>query len=275
MEFLAATVLDPRIREYPLKWTYQISFLKQCISILESLEIDLRDEFYETLVELQSRANDPQIWIFKHYILPTEEIVTIKETPQIISEGTTGLNCWEAGIFLGDWILSSGDQFVGKRILELGSGTGLTGIIAARTCTPGQLILSDCHEQVLKLARENVALNGCQNLVQVVDLNWDSPTTTLDEYALDPEIIFAADIVYDDTVFRPLVDLFSIFLNRNSAVQIYLAATVRNEATLKRFLDLIESSELSCNEVSNSRRVRNTLCWNEKTEIKLFLIKGH
>lgn len=275
--FLQATLLHPLVLQHPLKWSNQIAFLKQCIAILESINAEIRDEFYEHLVFLQSQQTTaPQKWIFKHYCLPnTPEIISVKETPQIISEGTTGLSAWQAGIFLADWMTCNRRRFEGKRLLELGSGTGATGLIIIKSCGPQEIILSDCHERVLGLLRDNVELNGCQDsVVRVVDLNWCDPSPTLDSLAIDPDVVLAADVVYDDTIFRPLVELLLILLRRKRSIEIFLAATVRNKETLTAFLRMAEESGLQVEMVARSGDMENNLNWDDQTEIRLFLIQG-
>lgn len=273
MDFLRGTLLHPVMVEHPSKWSYQLIFLKKCVSILETWASEIRDEFYEHLVLLQDKeTNWPQKWVYRHYLLPNC-IVTVAEAPQIISEGTTGLSCWQAGIFLADWMTQNAEKFAGKRLLELGSGTGATGLIVSKSCGVQELVLSDCHENVLQLLRKNVELNRCKG-VRVINLDWED-ASALDEHSIEPDVVLAADVVYDDTIFEPLVNVLGSLWSRNHSLDIYLAATVRNEETLRAFLERATESGLQCVQVcSSSRDVGNTLNWDDRTEIRLFLIKG-
>lgn len=60
---------------------------------------------------------------------------------------------------LSEWILQSKGLFEQKRVLELGSGIGLSGLIVSKECSPESVYLTDCHESVLDLLCENVKLN--------------------------------------------------------------------------------------------------------------------
>ena len=47
-----------------------------------------------------------------------------------------------------------------RNIIELGCGTGLTGIAICSTSSPRQYIFTDCHERVLEALQCNLGLNG-------------------------------------------------------------------------------------------------------------------
>ena len=49
-----------------------------------------------------------------------------------------------------------------RKILELGSGLGLTGLVICQHCEPQRFIFSDCHPNVMTLLSENIHRNvGC------------------------------------------------------------------------------------------------------------------
>ncbi|CAE7232602.1 eef1akmt3 [Symbiodinium natans] len=85
----------------------------------------------------------------------------------------TGGRLWDAGIFLAHWLASFGPEpveFKGKAILELGSGCGLPGIVAAHL-SGGKAVFTD-RRAVLPLVKHNVAVN-CPNLnTHVLELDW-------------------------------------------------------------------------------------------------------
>lgn len=235
---------------------------------------------------MRLQNQESQEWVFKHYVLSADDKgapVVIKEKPQIISEGTTGLCAWQAGIFLANWMCENAKLFENKSILELGSGTGLTGIVAAKQCALSRITLTDCHSQVLRLLEENVALNGCRrDTVRVLHLNWDSPSLdNVDGLSPPPDYVLAADVVYDETIFQPLVNVLTLLSSRNSRIKIILASTVRNSNTLTEFLALIERSGFyyrllvtaTATGDNHSHRPRSSLLhWEASTEIRLFEI---
>lgn len=51
-----------------------------------------------------------------------------------------------------------------RTVLEVGSGLGLTGLVACKACRPKEFFFSDCHEDVLELLVENVKRNMSSSL---------------------------------------------------------------------------------------------------------------
>jgi len=68
-----------------------------------------------------------------------------------------GLQVWRGALFLADFIISHDNLFKDKIILELGSGSGFVGIIAARTCN--LCFLTDYESSILSNCYHNVELN--------------------------------------------------------------------------------------------------------------------
>nr|CAD7423060.1 unnamed protein product [Timema monikensis] len=98
---------------------------------------------------------------YKHYLLSNYEadLITLKESCSLVSQGTTGLCSWQAAQALAEWCVTHRLMLADKEILELGSGVGLTGLTVSLCCRPQSFHFSDCHPAVLQLLCHNVALN--------------------------------------------------------------------------------------------------------------------
>lgn len=70
---------------------------------------------------------------------------------------------FQAALMLTDWVLSNDTLFHNKKILELGSGVGFTGITIAKHCKIDTILLTDCHEDVLNAICDNIEINFPQN----------------------------------------------------------------------------------------------------------------
>lgn len=103
-----------------------------------------------------------------------------------------------------------------KRVLELGAGTALPGILAAKLgCS---VILTDCATQPKTLSH----IKRCCTLnnltvgadIQVLGLTWGQLTETIFNIgALD--LIIASDCFYDPVVFEDILVTVSFLLERN------------------------------------------------------------
>lgn len=73
----------------------------------------------------------------------------------------------------------SGDEFKGKKVLEIGSGTGVAGIVCAKFWAGADFVLTD-QKQVLELITQNVKRNedrisSLADHVNVQELDWGGP----------------------------------------------------------------------------------------------------
>ncbi|XP_013922732.1 PREDICTED: protein-lysine N-methyltransferase EEF2KMT [Thamnophis sirtalis] len=200
---------------------------------------------------------------------PSGDAVTLRENVAFVSQGTTGLVTWDAGLYLAEWALENSEVFRNRRILELGSGTGLTGIAICKAFRPREYIFSDHHEGVLQQLSENIHLNGltleaesCSHCtgespnhqghpdvdseddhvqISVKELDWN--LVSKDELAkLQADVILAADVVYDPEVSQHLIGVLQKF-PRDGGPEVYIAFNIRNPDTYHDFqmqLDKVE-----------------------------------
>ncbi len=62
----------------------------------------------------------------------------------------------------------------GDKVLDLGCGYGVVGILAARLIGPGQVVMLDRDPRALVLARQNARLNGCEGVAFVLSDGFNS-----------------------------------------------------------------------------------------------------
>ncbi|KAJ8588755.1 hypothetical protein M405DRAFT_874209 [Rhizopogon salebrosus TDB-379] len=119
------------------------------------------------------------------------------------SPGCGGI-AWPAGEVLSSYITFRGTGYLrGKRIVELGSGTGLVGLVAG--ALGGTVWITD-QAPLLDIMRQNVMLNNLQSQVSVCELNWGEK---LSLEIPPPDLILAADCVYFEPAFPLLVQTLS------------------------------------------------------------------
>lgn len=220
--------------------------MKRLIEGIEKYSTEVHDDLYNYFCDLKNRQNaeEDEKFAFKHFIYNKEgERVTIKEATSLISNGTTGLCTWEAAVKLAEWANDHKSDLRGKNLLELGSGIGFAGICIAKACQPNLLYMSDCHEKVLELLRQNVDINCLSDVIQVLNLSWGDPLENFEENKFTPDYLLASDIIYDDSLFEPLLKTVNEIFEMNPKCVFILACTVRNEDTLGKFLNLLRNSE--------------------------------
>ncbi|KAG2345145.1 hypothetical protein BDR05DRAFT_909262 [Suillus weaverae] len=119
------------------------------------------------------------------------------------SHGCGGI-AWPAGEVLSNYIASRGVGYLqGKKIVELGSGTGLVGLVAG--ALGGTVWITD-QAPLLGIMQQNVTLNNLQSCVSVRELNWGA---ALPSDIPPPDLILAADCVYFEPAFPLLVQTLS------------------------------------------------------------------
>ncbi|KAF2996094.1 hypothetical protein E8E13_004968 [Curvularia kusanoi] len=248
---------------------YQLRVLKLLISNLERAIVDPEeDEISDDLMSamstlltsnVPSEADSAQQKAFVTYSYPLhsaddstsdEQAVTLLEARSVISgSGTTGLRTWEAALLLGSYLATDdGRRLIkGKRVFELGAGTGVISILCAKHLGASGVVATDGDEAVVDAIKTNLFLNqldvdsaeGCQ--VRTAALKWGWPvdaTTFSEDYGMEvPNVLLGADVTYDKTVIPRLVSTMNEFLDFNPALEILISATIRNEATFETFLN--------------------------------------
>ncbi len=112
----------------------------------------------------------------------------------ILTEDSTGQRVWDAGKALAS-VLRKAD-IKGKRVLELGAGTGVGGLTAA-ACGAAHVTLTDGSEMALELLDENIKANGLADCVQSCQLRWGYISDTVDLVAHGPwDLIIGSDLLY-------------------------------------------------------------------------------
>jgi len=128
------------------------------------------------------------------------------------SEDATGLALWPASIVLAHWIAQESSRALlrGKRVLELGAGCGLPGLVAASYTSAASVAVTDYFEDTMANLKYNVSANkaagligrgGCKSCtVHQVDWAntalWEASEETRPSF----DVVIGADLVYHDDV---------------------------------------------------------------------------
>lgn len=137
-----------------------------------------------------------------NYLLSIREEISSADMP-------TGGRLWDAGIVLAHWLASDkASSLAGGSVIELGSGCGLPGIVAAHILG-GPIVFSD-KEVVLPLTKRNVHANCPHLQTFVLEVDWG-----IDEHirrALQPiktdsfDVVLMSDLFYHPSALSKLRD---------------------------------------------------------------------
>ena len=116
---------------------------------------------------------------------------------------------WDASVVLAEF-LSKMPVNPDRRILELGSGLGLVGVVAADA--GHDITMTDYISHALNFARANAKANHIEQ-IRIFELDWNDPR-------IDGkfDMIVGSEIVYRESDTDLLRELFSRYLNRDGVI---------------------------------------------------------
>lgn len=112
---------------------------------------------------------------------------------------------WPSSIRLADYLLEHPEIVAGKSVLELGCGSGLSGL-AAGLAGADKVLMTDYLPDALEFAAEMWRINLKHEAATDL-LDWRNP-----DPSMKAEIILAADVAYESRNFQPLINTFTTLL---------------------------------------------------------------
>ncbi|KAG2648100.1 hypothetical protein PVAP13_1NG050800 [Panicum virgatum] len=128
-----------------------------------------------------------------------------------------GMFVWPCSVILAEYVWQQRARFSGRKVVELGAGTSLPGLVAAKVGADVTLTDIAHNTEVLNNIRRICALNNASCAVSGLTWgDWDEPI-----FDLHPHIILGADVLYDSANFDNLFATVT-FLLENSPGSVFI-----------------------------------------------------
>ncbi|KAG8169070.1 hypothetical protein KVR01_001819 [Diaporthe batatas] len=246
--------------------------IQDSISENETDDFEVSDKLMDRLGELMSEplmseADEAQRKCLVTYrmslVQPPEKIDILENRSLLAAGGTTGLRTWEAALHLGQYLSTNSHLVAGKRVLELGAGTGYLSILCAKLGAE-HVTSSDGSEEVVEKLADNFSLNSLEWDCNVSSrarlrpklLKWGHALIGTEEPEWNGgqniDLIIGADVTYDRKVIPFLVSTLNELVELGPATEILISATQRNADTLLVFRDSCARVGLQLKEVEFS-----------------------
>ena len=213
-------------------------------NLMSSLSEILSAPMPEELSAVQQRSYVTYHVSLLEGLIPRSDCnISILESRSLVSAaGTTGMRTWEASLHLGQFLCSRPFLVSGKRILELGAGTGYLSILCAKFLSATQVIASDGSDDVVNNLPDNLYINDLQDSGRVISpmgLKWGHALLGTEEKGWNGgreiDLVLGADVTYDKSIIPFLVATLEELVDLFPAVAILIAATQRNLSTFETF----------------------------------------
>ena len=180
---------------------------------------------------------------------------------------STGVTLWRASGILCDYFLKHHSLLKrSKRVLELGAGLGLCGILAHHI-TSSYVCLTDGDSHTLQLLRSNIQRNittttststgdgekriqskeiACHQLLwgRQYALDFLERQSTRDEETTF-DIIIGSDIIYAECILQPLWETIKVLLTKEIGIFIMAFSSGRQVGPISNVLDVAENAGFS------------------------------
>lgn len=152
----------------------------------QSLERQLQKTLSHARLSLTKlpACREIQLYLYDPEVL--QGPISHEQAQAVVAEPAYWSFCWASGQILARFILDNPEWVRGKSVLDLGAGSGVVGIAAAMAGAD-TVTVCDIDSDALAAA----AVNATANKVTLATL------AELSQLAFRPDIILAADILYD------------------------------------------------------------------------------
>jgi len=161
----------------------------------------------------------------------------------------TGRMVWPGSRVLGLFLTANPHLIRNKRVLEVGAGCGVSGLIAAHFAT--QVVLSDRNEDVVKMINQNIKLNSLQDKAEGVVMKWVDDISDFKQRYPPFEVIIGSDVIYPEHAHRipALLQTVDEMLAFSESSLFIISFIPRTKNLRKKVLKNLAKFSLMCQQV--------------------------
>eukprot|EP00980_Cylindrotheca_fusiformis_P004558 scaffold975_cov90-Cylindrotheca_fusiformis.AAC.1 len=193
----------------------------------------------ERPVEL-SETNDMSAYQFMEFEFENVDTkITLRGISRMVSTQSSGLALWTCSQILSGYLAENADFVKGKKVLELGSGLGLCGILSYHLGA-SKVIATDGDLDVLQNLRYNMKQNDIpvhSASVSCPQLIWGQGLQTFQNVYSKQSVILATDVFYAPHLVHPLWHTVDELLEPNG---VFLLGFCPHRVTIQEVLDTAE-----------------------------------
>eukprot|EP01031_Cornospumella_fuschlensis_P028398 gene28398-34285_t len=151
--------------------------------------------------------------VVKTFTIASPESQIFPVICEILDDKAGSTFTWPAAEVLSAYLLSSA-ELRGKRVLELGAGTGLPSIVCG-LCGASSVTITDRKDEreLYGVVQESISLNNLSEVCRVVEMDWDSPLEKSDMV----DIVLGSDVFYNPEDFVKVFRIVNSFIEINSS----------------------------------------------------------
>jgi predicted nicotinamide N-methyase len=168
--------------------------------------------------------------------------ILLNEQTLFLANGDEGLHLWESSVVFARYILSNPSIFENKKIIELGTGCGLLGLVALLHTKLDNIIFSDYQQSVLDNLSNNIKINTNSNMdgkYSILNLDWRD----YDKFKLESfDFVIGSELIYSGGHIEELAKLIRNLLKIDGVA---LIAMPEKRSMTKPFLEYLNLNELT------------------------------
>ena len=174
--------------------------------------------------------------VFECHLFPLTTLLNENDESLVIYQtkvGSVGSWCWESAICLAEYCYDHMfNQFKNKRIVEIGSGTGIVGV---QLCALGGNVTLTDREEYLELINYNINKNQdvLTGKAQAKTLFWGDEFDESDDCFRNLDFVIVANCVYHSIELDELIKTICNLCPENSRTCLLCCYELRNDGIRK------------------------------------------